>query len=266
MNAKLEKKLLEQYRDVNKKKICIRPAAKGKEAVVALLNGESPQVIERASAKTHKDMCKKNSFTYQEIAERCGLSVTTIKARAKKAGIHKKGSQNIEVENLEQINMERKKVGCQVKVFTKDQERKIQELYNMKEYRDRKKDLKNTIAYWAKQWGVSRVLIWRKAKEMGVDERCYKKEWSKSEEQALIKIASEYPFAFISDKMIAMGFEKRSSCSIRSKIKSLGIKEDLKSLKIRTISQEATLRNTTPYYVKKNSKIIVSKNHKYVVA
>jgi hypothetical protein len=267
MNAELKAELLKKYKDTKKPSVCIRPAAKGKEAIKALLNKEEPEVIEMANSKLHQDMLSGDRvILYEDLANMSGLSVMTIRSRAKKVGLYKKGSLGIDREYIDKIDVIHRRGHYQAKGLTKEQDLKIRELYEMDDFEDRTKKPEDTILYWAKKWGISRSSIWRRAKELGVTKESYKKTWTKSEEIALKRFVVLYPFALISDKMVKAGFMKRSEHSIRAKIRSLGIKQNPNEMKIRTIPQEALVKNTTSYYVLKNSNIVRVGKNKYVVA
>lgn len=222
IDKSLEAELLEKYANNTSASYEIKPTAKGRDAIEALLGGESAAAI--ADKTETEDHLQGTFIAVEEIARRKKVCKSTVYKQARELGCELVGAGVLPMWVLDHI--EKHKSGQPEKYSLDDEKIEVlKRIYGEGFKRRRNKPAELTAQYWAKQWGVSRGIITRWAKELKLLPDDYRRDWGQGEVSLLRRLAETCgSVGEVRARLKAAGYE-RSVPSINCKLQAVKAKE-----------------------------------------
>lgn len=216
----LEGELMRKYATANSEPAPIKSTVKGREAIEAMLLGK--ECLQSTDAKDSSETPKVKYASVTHVAREKGVSKSTVYKRAREMGVDMAGSGLVPEWVVAHIKTHRS--GPQAKLQLDDEKIAIlKQIYGKGFKRRRNKPEKETVQYWAKQWGVSRTALARYAKSLNLAPDDYRREWGEGETSMLRRLAQTCGSAKeLQEKMRSAGFE-RSAASLSSKLHTIRV-------------------------------------------
>lgn len=233
----LEKELLAKYKDPRPKAIVIRPMTRNRDETKALLDGDMP--AGGLNVKSRPVPEEERAVTAKQAAAIMGVTVETVRARAKRGEIKREASTLFNLMSVKAFKKNRSGPRRSA-IMTKEQGQRIKDIYESKDFLNNAKPKEQSLFNLAAEFKVSRSTIKRHADEMGLTKGITKKEWNDEEIDRLKELAEQFPVSRLEALMRASGFD-RSKTSIVIKMNRLQLEMLPSKMQEFNINQLATM-------------------------